>query len=121
MARKVERNRNGGKWTEAGYWGSVRSALRRAYRYWKPAIDAKMAARRKYEGENKRQKWEYLCAKCSDWFADKEVQVDHIEPVGTLKCGSDLESFLERLTPEEGFQVLCKECHQEKTNLERGR
>ena len=118
---RVSKHRNAGTQSEAAYWGSVRSALRRAYRYWKPATQAKMASRRKYEGSNKRQKWEYLCAYCDKWFMDKEVQIDHIVPVGSLKSGDDLKGWLERLTPEEGFQVLCKPCHQDKTNEERGK
>lgn len=53
---------------------------------------------------------------------DKEVQIDHETPVGSLKSGDDLKGFLERLTPEVGFQVLCKDiCHQAKTNEERGK
>jgi len=90
--------------------------------WWKPASQAKVAARRKYEGENRRQKWEYQCAHCKEWFAGKLIQVDHKIPVGSLKCGADLEGFLERLTPETGFQMLCKDkCHQAKTNEERGK
>jgi len=121
VAKRVSRHRNADTQTEAGYWGSVRSALRRAFRYWKPATQAKMAARRRYEGSNKRQRWEYQCAECEQFYMDKFVQIDHIIPVGSLKSGDDLKGFLERLTPEDGFQVMCKECHQEKTNEERGK
>ena len=77
-----------------------------------------MEARKPYSGPNKRQKWIYQCAHCKDWFKDKEIQVDHIIPVGTLRCYDDLVGFLKRLTPEEGFQVLCKECHAKKTLAE---
>jgi len=118
---RVSKHRNANTQSEAAYWGSVRSALRRAFRYWKPATQAKMAARRKYEGSNRRQRWEYLCNFCRKFYMDKEVQIDHITPVGSLKGGEDLKGFLERLTPEDGFQVLCKECHQVKTNKERGK
>jgi len=79
----------------------------------------KDAARRTSQSDNKRLKWEYQCNHCNKWFPDKDVQVDHIVPVGTLKCAEDLIGFLERLTPEEGFQVLCKECHNTKTQSER--
>jgi 5-methylcytosine-specific restriction endonuclease McrA len=81
---------------------------------------AKMEARRSNESDNKRLKWEFQCNHCEDWFPDKEIQIDHIVPVGTLRCGDDLKEFVERLTPEEGFQVLCLECHLIKTNEERG-
>ena len=105
--------------TESAYWSMVRSGLRKAFRYWKPIIAAKNAAKRKYVGPNKRQKWEYQCAVCKKWFMGKETAVDHIIPVGSLKCKEDLAGFIEQLTVEEGFQVLCKEDHQIKTNIER--
>jgi len=83
-------------------------------------MEAKVDARRKSQNKaNKRQKWEYKCAACRTWFPDKEVAVDHIIPVGTLKCEDDLLPFIQRLTVENGYQVLCKPCHQVKTNKER--
>ena len=119
MGRKVEKTRNAGTWTEARYWSAVRSCLRRGFRHWKPATEAKINARRANQSENKRLKWEYLCANCKEWWADRDIQVDHITPVGSLRRLEDLSGFVERLTPEEGFQVLCKKCHKEKTNNER--
>jgi len=120
MGGRVAKNRNGGTWSEARFWSQVRSSLRRGFMFWKPITDAKKAARRKYEGENKRRKWEYQCKECEGWFSDKEIAVDHIVPVGSLKSYEDIEGFLKRLTIEDGFQVMCKECHQGKTNRERG-
>jgi len=58
---------------------------------------------------------------CKKWFARTMVQVDHIIPVGSLKKKEDLVPFLERLTSEKGYRVLCKPCHQSVTNKERGR
>ena len=80
---------------------------------------AKVEARRKNQSENKRLSWEFQCKECTEWFPDKEVQIDHIVPVGSLRCAEDLIGFVERLTPEDGFQVLCVPCHQIKTNAER--
>lgn len=119
MVRRVERTRNDGTMTESQYWSHIRSALRRAFRYWKPIQRTKMEARRPYRGSEKRRKWEYQCSSCGNWFPDKEVEVDHIIPVGTLKCGDDLKGFVERLSTEDGYQVLCKSCHKEKTQKER--
>lgn len=121
MPKKTPKTRNAGTMTESAYWSKVRSELRRAFRYWKPMVAVKQQAKRKYEGPNKRQKFEYQCNHCKQWYPDKEVQIDHIIPVGSLKCSEDLAGFLERLTPEEpeAFQVLCSECHRIKTNEER--
>ena len=120
MARRVERTRNGGTWTESQYWGAVRSALRDKFKWWKPMKQAKLGARRKYEGEG-RNRWEYQCAACKQWFKDKETQIDHVVPCGSLRCPEDIAPFLEHMTCEDvnGYQVMCKPCHQLKTNEER--
>ena len=67
-----------------------------------------------------RHKYEYTCAECKGWFQNKEIQVDHIEPAGSLNKYSDIGGFCKRLFCEiDGMQVLCKPCHQLKTNEER--
>lgn len=115
MSQKI---RNAGTMTEAQYWAKVRSALRQAFRYWKPITQAKQDARRAKKNGG-RQKWEYQCNHCYLWFKGDEVEVDHIIPVGSLKCKEDLVQFLDNLTAEEGYQVLCKPCHNIKTSEER--
>lgn len=112
MGRTVERTRNGGTWTEARYFGFIRSALRAAFMKWGPKNAAKLNAK---IGHN-----QYVCAECEGVFGNKDVQVDHIEPCGSLKDYGDLPGFVERMFCEvEGFQLLCKGCHQTKTNEER--
>ena len=104
----VARTRNNGTMTEAAYFGKIRSVLRQGFRYWKPLRQCKADARREYTGDNKRQKWEYQCNDCKEWFTGKQVQVDHITPVGSLRSLDDLPAFVYRLTVEEGYQILCK-------------
>ena len=117
----ISRTRNAGTMTESMFWATIRAALRQKSRFWKPISLCRKNARRPYKGTNRRQKWEYKCAKCGNWFSEKEISVDHIIPVGTLKCAEDLPGFIERLFCEvEGLQVLCTEkCHSEKTQNER--
>lgn len=59
----------------------------------------------------------YTCASCKDYFMKNYVQVDHKISVHTGK------TLLERIEllwcPIEDLQVLCKGCHQDKTNRER--
>jgi hypothetical protein len=114
---RVARTRNGGKLTEAAYWGKVRGALRKTFAAWEPANQAMKNARRPYVGPNKRQKFEVLCAGCGCYFPMKEIQKDHVEAAGSLKCPEDLPGFLQRLTPEDpaAFQMICTSCHASKT------
>jgi len=50
----------------------------------------------------------------------KETQVDHIVSCGSLRSFEDLPGFTERLLCEaSGLQIVCKACHQAKTNEER--
>ena len=117
---KVERTRNAGTMTESAFWSFIRSALRQKSRWWKPITQCKIKARRPYKGPNKRQKFEYQCRYCEQWFPEKRVNVDHITPAGQLRTANDLPGFVERLFCEiDGLQVLCSNCHDEKTKLEK--
>lgn len=117
---KTPKTRNAGSMTESAFWSFIRSALRQKSRWWKPISLAKQKAKRKYKGPNKRQKFEYLCNVCNNWFPDKLINVDHINPAGSLKCANDLPGFVERLFCEiDNLQVLCQDCHNEKTKKEK--
>lgn len=102
--------------TESAFWSFIRSALRQKSRWWKPITLAKQRAKRPYKGPNKRQKFEYQCNICKHHFPEKDVNVDHIIPVGSLTCAADLPGFIERLFCEvKDLQVLCNDCHNKKT------
>lgn len=117
---KPVKPRNHHTMTESAFWSFIRSALRQKSRWWKPISIAKLRARRPYKGINKRQKFEYQCTKCKQWFAEKNISIDHIVPVGSLNCADDLPGFVERLFCEvEGLQCLCNSCHDEKTKNEK--
>lgn len=120
MAKKTPPFKNYPKWTAARFWGFVRSALRQASSRYPPKYELLQSERRPYEGPNRRAKWMYKCNACKRWYQQKEVSVDHIVPVGTLKDYDDLAGFVDRLfCGTDGLQILCTTCHQEKTNEER--
>lgn len=105
--------RNNGWQTEAEHMAAIRSALRSASRFWKPAAAALEAASRPYTGTNKRIKKEYQCVMCLSWLVRAKVEINHIMPCGTLKCYEDVVQFLYNLFAEDvsAYEVVCKECH----------
>jgi 5-methylcytosine-specific restriction endonuclease McrA len=119
-ASRVVKNRNAGTMSESAFWSFIRSGLRQKSRWWKPITECKLSARRPYTGPLKRQKFEYQCNSCKKWYPEKKINVDHIVPAGTLTCANDLPAFVERLFCEqENLQVLCQDCHNEKTQKEK--
>lgn len=117
---RVPKTRAAGTMTEAAFWSYIRSTLRNKTRFWPPIKQVKLEARRAYKGPNKRQKFEYRCNCCKQWFAEKQINVDHIVGAGSLNCYADLAGFVERLFCEsDNLQVLCESCHNTKTQQER--
>lgn len=114
---RVPKTRCNGEWTEASFFGFIRSGLRKTSQRWPPLVKYALdEVKRKSKSSNKKLKWEYRCKACRGWFARKQVQVDHIESCGTLKTFEDLPDFVRRLFCEvEGLRVLCKECHAKRT------
>lgn len=112
--------------TEAQFYGYIKGALRKVSMYWKPAKEATDAARV--------SRGVYECAACSKHVpasvkattgkkAGKRVRnfhVDHIEPVIDPEKGFvGWDDLIERMFCEvDGFQILCGDCHAEKTAAE---
>lgn len=63
----------------------------------------------------------YTCNDCHKHYPASEVQVDHIEPViDPVQGFISWDNVVERMFCEkEGLQVLCKSCHNKKTNIEK--
>lgn len=63
----------------------------------------------------------YKCATCSEIYQRKDVHLDHIEPIVDVEKGfENWDIFISRMfCDEEGFQVLCKYCHDTKTEMEK--
>lgn len=107
------------EWTTARFFGFLRSGLRRMYSRWPPKYKAMAKAKRDYKGEG-RQKYEYKCNKCNKYHPQKNVEVDHLTPCGSLSSYEDLPGFVERLfVSEDKLQILCKPCHKEITAAQR--
>jgi len=118
--RDIERPFCGGAWTNAKFFGFIRSALRNASCRWDPAQACLRAAEvgKRINRKSGRLAMHYRCAGCQAELPRKEVQIDHIIEAGSLKTFDDLPGFTRRLFVEmDGFQILCIErCHHGKTH-----
>lgn len=122
MPRTVDKPFAAGTMTKSAFFTMIRSALRNRSRYWKPISICKQNAKRKYKGKNKRQKFEYQCNVCKKWYSDKQISVDHIQPVGSLMEFTDLPRFVRTLFCElDNLQTICTACHNHKTASERNK
>lgn len=118
----IERPFNGGQWTRARYFQFIRSTLRSGSSRWGPKNEAlrRAATVKKINPKTGRLAQHYLCAACIIDYPRKEVSVDHIIPCGKLNSFADLPSFTKNLLCEvDGFQVLCTDCHNTKTQSEK--
>lgn len=120
---KPEKTRNGGLWTEARYRSFITSALRKPSMRWGPRNESKKEARyhEKRPNERGRLVFHSVCDSCGSVVPETSSAVDHINPVIDPHVGFiDWSVYIERLYCEkEGFQVLCKPCHDKKTKEER--
>lgn len=123
MGKKVEREYNGGQWTEARMRSFIISALRGASQRWGPKHAALKAARV--------SRGNYRCASCGTVGGKSlppeagkkrrrnNAVADHIDPVVPVTGFTTWDSFIERLFCEEdGYQVLCWACNKQKTGEE---
>lgn len=61
----------------------------------------------------------YKCALCEKIHHKSNVQVDHIAPVVKLSGLTDWNLYFSRMyVKTDGYQILCKECHSEKSKEE---
>lgn len=116
------REYNGGSWTPSRFHSFIKSALRAASRRWPPKytclneafVDKRINTKTGREGKH------YRCNACKGVFPTSEVQVDHIEPAVPVTGFTNWDEIINLMFCEkEGFQVLCKSCHQVKTSKER--
>lgn len=117
MGRKTPPFEGYPAWTTAKFWSFIRSGLRQKWVRWPPRYEALNAARKTVKG--KRHKYEYKCSKCRKWFKQKDVEVDHIEPAGSLSSYEDISGFVERLfVSADKLRIVCKPCHKKITHGE---
>ena len=116
MGKRVERTRCGNTWTESRYFNFLRGVQRMGFKKYPVKYQCLEAARRPYDGTDRRIKWLYTCAICKQEFLQKDIEVDHIEPAGSLTSIDHIAGFIKRLFCEiDNLRVACKPCHKEIT------
>ena len=88
-------------------WSKIRSALRKVWLYSPQRREALIAAKMEKDPF-------YICYLCKKIYPKYAIDVDHVEPCGSLLNYLDLETFARRLFAGE-LQVVCKPCHALKT------
>lgn len=95
----------------------LRQKLRRLSYQWPPRKEARIKSRV--------ARGQYECAKCKELgitqtYGPNDIVMDHIDPVIEVETGfKDWNTYIARLfCTAEGFQTLCKSCHEIKTYLE---
>lgn len=80
----------------------------------------KWAERTKAKSRGRIERGIYRCNMCGGEFKAANIQLDHIVPVIDVSRGFvDWDTLINRLFCDAaGYQVLCRPCHTEKTNLE---
>ena len=95
--------------------------LRKGSVAWSGRRDALRSARTKvwdgiyYKNGNKKHKYQWQCALCSNWFlSEEEMEVDHIVEIGPFDGSWD--TYISKMYCQVSeLQVLCVSCHAKKT------
>lgn len=114
---------NGGKWTEGRFNAFVTSTLRSGARRWAPKYETLNDAKteKKVNPKTGRVAQHYQCSLCKKEFTQKDMEVDHIDPVVDPKKGFETwDKFIDKLFCEaSNLQAICKGCHKIKTLKEK--
>lgn len=116
---------NGGEWTAARFNSFIKGGLRQLSYRWGPIHKVKKAAwveRGVYQckGYKKRTHKVPCTVKNDKGVRKNNVFVDHIDPVVPSSGFKSWDSVISRMFCEaDGFQLLCTQCHKEKTKDER--
>lgn len=117
------KTRCSGQWTEAKFTSFIKNNLRRATIKWAPIQETLKEARTR--------RGFYMCASCKQEVTAsikndngkriKNAIVDHIQPIIDPAVGfTTWDDCINRMFCEKNnLQVVCHECHQEKSNEEK--
>jgi hypothetical protein len=62
----------------------------------------------------------YKCNLCKGTFRNKEIRIDHVEPVVPVTGFTNWDDYINRMFCEsDGLQVVCMTCHDSKSMVEK--
>ena len=120
MAKRGVKTRCNGRWTEAKYNAFIKNLLRHGHlQKWACGRDRKLQVR---DGKIANPATGYLniaskCEICGGRFMESTMKIDHIDPVVDPATGfTTWDDCIARMFCEpDGYQILCKGCHDKKT------
>ena len=105
---------------------NIRGAIRQAYHmsdHYKGFLSTRRIELPRYKKDGSRAKRDYVryqCDCCKEMTSGTNIDVDHIDPIGSFKSLDDIERFIKKVYCSwDNLQILCDVCHQEKTNMDR--
>jgi hypothetical protein len=83
-------------------------------------VSYKFPPRYRVKVEARVSRGQYRCNICKGVFPNSEIQLDHVEPVVNPETGfMDWNDYILRMFPDaSGFQVVCRDCHNNKSAAE---
>ena len=120
----VDKPHNGGTWTAARKKGFIVSALRSAFQRWGPKQQCIKNARTRrgfYECQECKQEVPASIINEKTGKRQSNILADHMAPIVDPSVGFvDYNTWIDRAYVEaDGFQALCRACHDTKTAEER--
>ena len=122
MAKRkdIPRPHNGGEWTVSRYNSFVKAALRKARWPVKYKVLKSAYVRDGINPATGRKCKLHQCIECKQLFPQKDIQIDHIEPIVPTTGFTNWDDVITRMFCEEdNLQPLCRECHKIKSGVER--
>lgn len=103
--------------TQSEFYVWLRGLLRRGWSKHPLRVQKIVSSRFKVDKKFKNGKttkvWHCKCEMCGTSGPQKDFEVDHIVPAGSLRCYEDILGFLERLLyiGDKDLRIVCKECN----------
>lgn len=107
--------------SKAAFLSWIRGGLRKLWSRHPVKNELKRRKRVKKANSKGRQVWQLKCEKCKTWHVQAAIQVDHKVPNPPFTELKHLGAFAESLLDVDikDLQLLCKDCHREKTYEDR--